>query len=440
MKKWIPIIILTLLLTGCTVKTGWISQDGHTYYYNEQGDPLPGLQQLEGRAYYFDADGRMCTGWQGQRYFGADGAMRTGELTLEGHRYYLLEDGTRYSGWLSRDGRQYFYDPQGKMLTGWAQVEGKTHYFTQEGAVATGRTVIDGVTYLFDAAGNPISGWQEDGQTRFYTGPDGAMVTGWQEIGGIRCYFHRDGTLATGQVILPEGTYKFQPDGTPFTGWEQAEDATRYYHADGRMAVGPTVIEGITHYFTPTGIAVILVNPWNCVPQDYATQLELVGGFQVSTVCAGELRQMLADCQAAGFSPAVGSGYRSQATQEMLYNNKVQRVQALGYGLEEAKVIAATEVAKPGTSEHQLGLAVDLVDTDNWMLDESQADMPAQKWLMEHCWEYGFILRYPIGTTEYTGIIYEPWHYRYVGREISLELRDLGITLEQYLGAVDGSV
>ena len=105
-----------------------------------------------------------------------------------------------------------------------------------------------------------------------------------------------------------------------------------------------------------------------------------------------------------------------------------------GYEEEEAKVIAAREVAVPGTSEHQLGLAVDIVDKDHPLLDESQADRPTQIWLMEHCWEYGFILRYPVGTTDQTGIIYEPWHYRYVGREIAMELKELGITLEEYLG------
>ena len=66
-------------------------------------------------------------------------------------------------------------------------------------------------------------------------------------------------------------------------------------------------------------------------------------------------------------------------------------------------------------------------------LDEAQENMPTQKWLMEHCWDYGFILRYPNGSSEITGIIYEPWHYRYVGVEIAQEIRDLGLTFEEYL-------
>ena len=107
----------------------------------------------------------------------------------------------------------------------------------------------------------------------------------------------------------------------------------------------------------------------------------------------------------------------------------------MGYSYDEAYAEASKSVAIPGTSEHQLGLAVDIVDNSNWNLNTSQEKTKTQKWLMEHCWEYGFILRFPNGTTDITGIIYEPWHYRYVGVEISMELRDLGITLEEYLGA-----
>ena len=102
---------------------------------------------------------------------------------------------------------------------------------------------------------------------------------------------------------------------------------------------------------------------------------------------------------------------------------------------DEAEKEAARHVAVPGTSEHQLGLAVDLVDAEYPYLDDAQARTPTQRWLMEHCHEYGFILRYPTGTTDITGIIFEPWHYRYVGMEVAREIMERGITLEEYLGA-----
>ena len=76
---------------------------------------------------------------------------------------------------------------------------------------------------------------------------------------------------------------------------------------------------------------------------------------------------------------------------------------------------------------------MDIIDYNYPYLNEHQEDMPTQQWLMEHCWDYGFILRYPNDKSEITGIIYEPWHYRYVGVEAALEIRDLGLTLEEYL-------
>ena len=93
-------------------------------------------------------------------------------------------------------------------------------------------------------------------------------------------------------------------------------------------------------------------------------------------------------------------------------------------------------MALPGTSEHHLGLAVDIVDVNYQLLNDAQADTPVQQWLMANSWRYGWILRYPDEKSEITGIIYEPWHYRYVGVEIAQEIMNLGITLEEYLGAV----
>jgi D-alanyl-D-alanine carboxypeptidase len=142
---------------------------------------------------------------------------------------------------------------------------------------------------------------------------------------------------------------------------------------------------------------------------------------------------MLKDCRAAGHGVLVVSTYRTHAQQTYLHNRMINRYLGYGYSKTAAKKKASTISAVPGTSEHQLGLAVDIIDTRSWQLDESQEDQPAQKWLMENSWKYGFILRYPPDTTEFTGIIYEPWHYRYVGKEIAAELHELGVTLEEYL-------
>ena len=90
-------------------------------------------------------------------------------------------------------------------------------------------------------------------------------------------------------------------------------------------------------------------------------------------------------------------------------------------------------VAPPGTSEHETGLALDITAQSYPVLEQDQEDTPEQQWLMENAWRFGFILRYPQGKTEITGICYEPWHYRYVGREAAKEIQEKGLCLEEYL-------
>lgn len=84
-------------------------------------------------------------------------------------------------------------------------------------------------------------------------------------------------------------------------------------------------------------------------------------------------------------------------------------------------------------------LAVDIVDLDHQLLDESQEQTAVQQWLMTNSWRYGFILRYPTAKTETTGIIYEPWHYRYVGQEAAAEIYQQGVCLEEYVAAKYGA-
>ena len=93
---------------------------------------------------------------------------------------------------------------------------------------------------------------------------------------------------------------------------------------------------------------------------------------------------------------------------------------------------AAKTVARPGTSEHQLGLALDIVDADDPQLETWQEETPVQQWLMKNSWKYGFVLRYPPEKSSITGIIYEPWHYRYVGRQAAEEMHK-GLCLEEDL-------
>ncbi len=179
----------------------------------------------------------------------------------------------------------------------------------------------------------------------------------------------------------------------------------------------------------------VLVNPWNPLPDGFFVDLEPLDGSRgVDKRCYPQLQKMMDDCRAAGLSPYICSSFRTQELQQELFDNQIAIFRNQGYDEAEARRLAAREVAVPGTSEHQLGLAVDIIDTSNWNLDESQEHTPAQQWLMANSWRYGFILRYPNGTTDITGIIYEPWHYRYVGCQVAKEIYERGITLEEYLG------
>ena len=194
-----------------------------------------------------------------------------------------------------------------------------------------------------------------------------------------------------------------------------------------------------------------LVNPWNKLPAGYVDKITLVkvrSSIQIDSRIIDPLNKMLADCYAAhptvsdkcSGKPLVCSGFRSQEKQESLFANKLAKVKKANPGIsdEDAYALAATEVAIPGTSEHQLGLAVDIVCcVDHYNLD-MQETKTRQRWLIDNCHKYGFILRYPADKMDITGIIYEPWHYRYVGVEVATDIMSRGICFEEWLAEQKG--
>lgn len=146
-----------------------------------------------------------------------------------------------------------------------------------------------------------------------------------------------------------------------------------------------------------------------------------------------DLAKMLDDAEAEGLSMYVASAYRSYDQQREVFNATMQTWIDEGYTPLNAYDETKKSVAVPGTSEHATGLAVDIIASEYEALDDRQGDTEEQKWLMEHCWEYGFILRYPQEKADITGIIYEPWHYRYVGKTAAKEITEQDITLEEYV-------
>lgn len=415
--------------------TGWLELDGGRYYLAGDGQMVTGWQTIDGETYYFRDDGVMVTGWQeleGSRYyFGTQGVMETGWIEMNGQRYYL--DPGAVTGWQTIDGASYYFRENGAAASGWLELEGKRCYF-QNGSLSTGWLDLDGQRYYLNPDGSAARGLMEIDGTVYVFDGDGRLSSGWVELDGKKAYGDTGGHPVTGWLNLDGQRYYFDASGILYTGWLEMDGFRYYLQEDGSAASGETVIDGQTYYFASNGQQILLVNPWHTVPEDYTVELVSIGGgYRIAEIAYDDFSAMMADCRAAGFNPVVCSAYRTQGNQETLYNRKVEYYVYQGYSREEAKVLAGQCVAVPGTSEHQLGLALDIIDANNWSLDASQANMPTQQWLMANSWRYGFILRYPVEKSEITGIVYEPWHYRYVGREVAAEIFEQGVCLEEYL-------
>lgn len=178
----------------------------------------------------------------------------------------------------------------------------------------------------------------------------------------------------------------------------------------------------------------LLVNSSNVIPDGYApTELtELSNGQSVDKRIYPSLQSMFDDARAQGVYPVVSSGYRTAKQQQSEMDDKIQEYIDDGKSEDEARALAATYVAQVGYSEHEAGLAIDIVAKANKSDDDT-----VWAWMKEHCAEYGFILRYPEGKEGVTGMSYEPWHFRYVGVEAAQKIMGAGITLEEYLGQVN---
>ena len=178
----------------------------------------------------------------------------------------------------------------------------------------------------------------------------------------------------------------------------------------------------------------VLVNNTHPMKDGYVPELtELEPGHSVDKRIVNAAKKMLSDAEEQGLHIEICSAYRSVKRQEQVFGASMKERVKDGMEYWDAYKETALNVAEPGTSEHALGLALDLISNEYSELDERQEETAEAKWLAENCHKYGFILRYPSEKTNITGIIYEPWHYRYVGEEYAAEIMELGITLEEYL-------
>lgn len=469
---------------------GWkVTPEGYVQYLNREGEPLTDWQELEGQWYYFDpnAQGNMVTGWlelpQGRYYLDGEGRRQSGFTALSDGTYYFSPDtGVAATGWQTVGEDTYYMDSTGRVSTGWTDVGESRYYFGTNGAeitgwlmledevfylhpdsgiMATGLTEVDGLRYYFGADGARLTGWTEtDSGTfcldsnsgvvltgwiqgekgaRYLDETTGIMATGWLETESGRLYMGTDGYMCTGWTETDSGTYYLDEQGHPATGWMEEdgsryyldgdgrmtqgwltlEDTTYYFRENGVMAIGKVMIDDVARYFSSTGAYVVMVNGWNPVPEDYTAELVSFGSWQVDASCYDALTQMLEDCP---YSYTITSAYRSKDSQQSIWTTRLYNYLNAGYSDASALALVKAYVAKPGYSEHQLGLAVDIAGSD-----------AVCGWLAEHCWDYGFILRYPEGKSDITGIAYERWHFRYLGTELSKEIEALDVTLEEYM-------
>ncbi len=192
---------------------------------------------------------------------------------------------------------------------------------------------------------------------------------------------------------------------------------------------------GDTSSFDKNAWYLILVNKTHPIPADYKVKLATItGNLQCDERVLGPLLDMLNAAKKDGVYIYVTSPYRSGELQQKLFNKRIVALQdKYGYSYVEAYKAVSQKVIVPGTSEHQLGMCFDIVTDYHKTLDFEFADTQAGKWLVKHCAEYGFILRYPRGKEDITGIEFEPWHFRFVGVEAAEYIMEHGITLEEFL-------
>lgn len=285
-------------------KQGWVQDGaGHWLYGNEQGYAVIGLQQIDGKMYFFNKNGIMATGWvsdngtwycaknngelynrgwelmagqwyyfrnngvmetgwlsDGKKYYylGADGAMKTGWIQDNGFWYFLKASGEMETGWVRDGGRWYYLNAKGQMQTGWIADGEKWYYLASGGAMQTGWIQYRGEWYYLAPDGAMKTGWILDGLW-YYLGPDGAMKTGWVLDGGKWYYLASGGSMQTGWVLYSGNWYYMKADGAMATGW--FEDTTggqrnRWYWFDdgGRMATGWKEIHGRWELFDENGL------------------------------------------------------------------------------------------------------------------------------------------------------------------------------------------
>lgn len=226
------------------------------------------------------------------------------------------------------------------------------------------------------------------------------------------------------------------------SGSSQSSASSAVSSSSGKSSLSASKTSGST----ATGGILMLVNKDNPLPESYQPNFTTIPSKYYSSAdkdrrfdsrAASALESFINGARAAGYSVNIISGYRTYQYQQNNFDRHVKQFEAQGETNAQAKIDAAKLVAPPGTSEHETGLAADII-TSNWYQTNKDltADFdktPAFKWMYAHCSDYGFILRYPKDKVSITKYEYESWHYRYVGVAVAKKIMQNGLCLEEYL-------
>ena len=314
------------------------------------------------------------------------------------------------SGWVKQDGAWYYFHENGNSVKNAWQ---GSYYLKADGKMAQSEWIYD-----------------DSYQAWYYLKSDGSYArNAWQG----NYYLKSDGKMAKGEWVYDssyQAWYYLTSDGSyAYSTWQ----GNYYLKSDGKMAVNEWV-DGGRYYVDTTGLwkanskvsnkgsyyslqgkydEIVVANKHYPMSKDYYPG-------ENATAKAAFLK-LIAQMKEEGYAISDNySGFRSYATQAQLYQSYVNQ---------EGQAAADRYSARPGYSEHQTGLAFDVIGTDGQLVEDSSA----AQWLLEHAPDYGFVVRYPRGKESVTGYMHEEWHLRYIGKEAK-DIAASGLTLEEYYG------
>ena len=364
--------------SSSAVTSGWVQKDGVWYYYDEQGNPVTNTWK---GSYYLKSDGKMAqsewvydASYQSWYYLKSDGSYARNEWQGS---YYLKSNGKMaQSEWIYDASYQSWY------------------YLKSDGSYA--HNEWQGSYYLKSNGKMAQSEWVYDAsyQSWYYLKSDGSYArNAWQGS----YYLKSDGKMAVNEWV-DGGRYYVDGSGL----WNSNSDSNTkvtkkglYYSVQGKYD------------------EILVVNKHYPLSKDYNP-----GENPTAKVA---FLKLIAQMQKEGYAVSNNySGFRSYGTQAQLYQSYVNR---------EGQAAADRYSARPGYSEHQTGLAFDVIGTNGHLVE----DESAAQWLLDHAADYGFVVRYLKGKESVTGYMHEEWHLRYVGKEAK-EIAASGLTLEEYYG------